>query len=554
MTPQGRLSLILSLALVAIGAFAGTAAWRSWNRPGAPEPSRQIPSRTEAVQSDVSQRETSQAEAFEAAASTLTATASDPVATAVGAALVAEHPAPIPTKPALEVEPTAASTADTLDPAFEVVPGVSAGPRLAVDPGSAPLEPDAVERVRRAFDPPRSRERFEAARTRIGMIDSGSAPRLSEWRNPSEGNVQVATPGRVRVEYTFDEELMERVFEILRRGRVAKGHAIVLDPRSGRLLAYVSTDEDGLPAEKAYPAASIVKILTAAAVLEGDERADAASCVYLGNKYRLNRRRLVPPKQGRHANLETALASSNNQCFAQWALHSVGETRLHETLARFGWLDSPAPGHEPGRVDALETDLDLGRLGSGLDGLRVTPLHVAQLASILTHGEWIEPWWVERVVDAYGRTLRLDERRPNRRVLSRDIADRLRSMLVATTKRGTAKSAFRDRRGRPRVGSIDVAGKTGNLTGWDPYGRYEWFLGLAPAEDPRVAVVVLQLQGHMWWRRSSELASDVLRAVFCDQQGCRPEYADRWTGDPERSTTPQMISLLGRPRVVGDSE
>ncbi len=405
------------------------------------------------------------------------------------------------------------------------------------------------------FDPPRSQARFELARAQAESVDPSAAPRLVEWRDRVEGGyVASTTPGPVRVEYSLDEVLTARIFQILKRGRVSRGHVIVLDPRDGRLLAYVSTDEERLPPGRAYPAASIVKILTAAAVLEQGVGEDESSCVYRGNKYRLNRRRLDRPKQGREASLETALASSNNQCFAQWALHTVGETRLRETFERFGWLAMPAPGHEEGQVEPLETPLDLGRMGSGLDGVRVTPLHVAQLASILTHGDWVEPWWVDRVVDVYGVELPTALQRPNRRVLSKDIAQRLRLMLVATTKRGTARSAFRDRRGRPRLGSIDVAGKTGNLSGRNPSGRYEWFLGLAPAQDPKIAVVVLQLQGHMWWRRSTELAADVLQEVFCDTEGCSGERADRWTGDLGDWATPLLVSELGRRRVVGHSD
>lgn len=422
----------------------------------------------------------------------------------------------------------------------------------APPPVSAPPREELA--IARTFDPPLSRARFEAARHPEGMVDPTRPPRLAEWREPDEADLSVALPGLVRVEYTMDESLTERVFEILRRGRVARGVAIVLDPRTGRLLAYASMDEDALPAGRAYPAASIVKILTASAVLERRGARSTTTCVYRGNKYRLNRRRLKPPKTGREASLESALASSNNQCFARWALNLVGAEGLRETFERFGWLSAPAPGHDAGWLEDLDSDLDLGRLGSGLDGIHVTPLHVAQMASILTHGEWIEPWWIDRVVDAFGRPLQLPARRPNRPVIDRGIADRLRSMMVATTKRGTAKSAFRDRRGRPRVGGIDVAGKTGNLTGWDPYGRYEWFLGLAPADEPAIAVVVLQLQGHMWWRRSTELASDVLRAVFCDKSGCRHELAARWTGDGASGHRPTLVSETHRPRVVADSK
>jgi len=410
--------------------------------------------------------------------------------------------------------------------------------------------PEEITRDLR-LDPPLSFERFGFARMRAGEFDPSAVPRLVEWVDAQGRTQQVADlgnpKGALRIEYSLDEELTADVFEILRRGRVGRGHAIVLDPRSGRLLAYVSTDREAFPPERAYPAASIVKILTAAAMLEESGRPGEASCVYRGNKYRLNSRRLTRPSSGRKSTLEDALATSNNQCFSQWALDILGEEKLTQTFERFGWLSPAAPGHDAGSVERVETKLDLGRMASGLDGVRVTPLHVASLTSILTGGKWIEPWWVDRIVDEGGRSLALPERSPARRVLSEEQAAELRSMMVGTTTRGTAKSAFRTRRGRPLLGGIRVAGKTGNLTGQDPFGRYEWFVGLAPAEDPKIAVVVLQLQSNLWWSKSSELAARVLKSVFCDRSGCRPERADRWTGDLGDLAAPLLISNLERP-------
>ena len=408
-------------------------------------------------------------------------------------------------------------------------------------------------------DPPRSRQRFARARAQADRIDPSAVPRLVEWldpigpasfgwrgERPPAAFPASAAGGPLRVEYSFDEKLTENVFEILRRGRVERGIAIVLDPRSGRLLAYVSTDPVALPPERAYPAASIVKILTAAALLQEAPEEAELPCVYRGNKYRLHSRRLARPANGRETSLEQALANSNNQCFSQWAVHVLGEEKLRATFTRFGWLAPPAPGHDAGRIEPISTNLELGRLGSGLAGVRVNPLHVATLASVLTHGRWIEPWWIDRVVDSRGRSLELPQRAAERPVISRKVANRLRSMLVATTTSGTAKSAFRTQRGRPLLPGIEVAGKTGNLTGGDPFGRYEWFLGLAPAEEPTIAVVVLQVQSNLWWSRSSELAAKVLRTVFCEARGCRPGLADRWTGDLDEWTAPLLISELER--------
>ncbi len=430
------------------------------------------------------------------------------------------------------------------------------GPARPAPPGlasSAVAPPPAAGDARADWrlDPPLSRHRFEFARIGADEIDPSGVPRLVEWID-RVGRLRSVSgfaggSGIRRVEYSLDEELTRNVFEILRRGRVEHGHAIVIDPRSGRLLSYVSTAPEDFPPERAYPAASIVKVLMAAALLEVEPIEGPAACTYRGNKYRLNRRRLDPPENGRESTLEDAIASSNNQCFGQWALHVLGEEKVLETLDRFGWLAEPAPGHAAGRVDAIETELDLGRVGSGLDGVRVTPLHVASLASVLTDGQLREPWWVDRVSLADGRSEPLPRSSSARRVLREDQARTLRQMMVSTTTRGTAKSAFRTRRGRPLLGDVRVAGKTGNLSGKDPVGRYEWFVGVAPADDPKIGVVVLQLQGHRWWARSSELAARVFEKVFCDRAGCRAARADRWTGSLGRGTKPMLISDLAHP-------
>ena len=45
-------------------------------------------------------------------------------------------------------------------------------------------------------------------------------------------------------------------------------HVVVLEPRSGRVLAYASTDPERFPPTRTYPAASLVKVITAATALD----------------------------------------------------------------------------------------------------------------------------------------------------------------------------------------------------------------------------------------------------------------------------------------------
>jgi hypothetical protein len=397
---------------------------------------------------------------------------------------------------------------------------------------------------------PTSRDEFERATAHLQREpapDTGAPwnpARLVEWVEPPGHRSDLAGP--LRVEYTMDVDLTRRIFEKLRRGRVTHGHVIVLEPNSGRVLAYVSSDPETFPATAAYPAASLVKVVTAAAALDGAPEQARRTCRYRGSPYRLTPSRVRPPRTGNEMSLERSLATSNNQCFAQLAVNAVGADAMLAALARFGWLEAPAPGHPPGTATVGDDDYDLGRLGCGLAGSRITPLHAAQLAASLAHGNLIEPFWVDRVVDVHGRSLPLPTRRPARLAMRPDLAEELRGMLVRTTTRGTARSAFRDRRGRRRLGDVAVAGKTGNLTGDHPYGRYEWFIGVAPAESPKVAVAVLQLQSDLWWKRSSELGADVLSTIFCDGRECRAELASRYTHDfGQARAAPESPALGG---------
>lgn len=418
---------------------------------------------------------------------------------------------------------------------------------------AAAQSPGAVDReVRRATH----RVAHDGASAEPGHAAAGRS-RLVEWIDaralglPGDPVAAGAEPGErtraggtYRVEYSLDEDLTARVFEILRRGRVERGIAIVIEPATGRLLAYVTTAPAVLPVDRPYPAASIVKVVTAAAMLERRPDPDAWDCLYEGNKYRLSERRLDPPRRGNYSTLEDALATSNNQCFSHWAIHALGEPRLRRMLERFGWAGVPGAGHARGQIDPVVSRMDLGQLGSGLDGLRVTALHVASLATVLADGRLAAPRWIDRVVDTQERTILAPRTETPRRVVSPSTAEQLRSLMVATTKRGTARRAFRSRRGLPVLGPIEVAGKTGNLNGSNPSGRYEWFFGVAPADEPQIGVVVLQVHGHLWWSRSSELAASILREVFCEGSACRPELAMRFSESPPDRSSPVLVSDL----------
>ncbi len=345
------------------------------------------------------------------------------------------------------------------------------------------------------------------------------------------------------IEYTLDAQLMQDVFEVLENGRIGLGNVVVMDPNQGRVLAYASTDLERFPPTRIYPAASLVKVITAATVLDRAPTAARMPCRFSGSPYRLTASRIDPPRRGREVTLEKALATSNNQCFAQLAVHAVGVAPLIAALGRFGWLSVPAPAHASGEANPGEGRLDTGRLGCGLAGCRITPLHAAQLAATLVRGELVSPHWIERVWDPDGRELALPGMAPGREILSPALTDELRGMLVETTRSGTARRAFRKRNGQPLLGSVTVAGKTGSLSGKNPDGRYEWFIGVAPAESPRVAIAAVVVQTPRFWRTASQVAAGVLESVFCERGRCDASRADRFTAPQAPETIARTVPL-----------
>lgn len=329
--------------------------------------------------------------------------------------------------------------------------------------------------------------------------------------------------GPLEVHYTIDPALTRQVFRVLDRHGARLANVVLLEVRTGRVLAYASTNPDRFPPTRIYPAASLIKVVTAAAALHHARDVAQSPCRFLGSPHYLSPQLVDPPSKGRLTSLEGALAMSNNQCFAQLAVRAIGSDGMVDAIRRFGFLQEPAPGHSAGAVDAGSDRYDLGKLGCGLYGCWITPMHAARMAMTLADGKQVEPYWIDRVTDASGHELQLPPRRRPKQVLTPQLASELREMMIETTVSGTARRAFTEAGGVPALGPVLVSGKTGTLSGRDPQGLYEWFAGVAPADDPQIAIAVVSVAADGHRARATVLASGILEEVFCGASGCKPD-------------------------------
>jgi peptidoglycan glycosyltransferase len=171
---------------------------------------------------------------------------------------------------------------------------------------------------------------------------------------------------------------------------------------------------------------------------------------------------------------------------------------------------SPATGnpYAPGSPNE-----DIGRIGIGQGGLLVTPLQMAMVASAVANGgRLMVPHFTDRVVNRDGVTIQKINPMLFSRVMSPATAAKVTQMMLKVVEEGTGTPA--------QLGGISVAGKTGTASiGATGSNITEpWFIGFAPAQNPRVAVAVTidRTQGGFGGTVAAPIASAVMKLLLSE--------------------------------------
>jgi penicillin-binding protein A len=309
-----------------------------------------------------------------------------------------------------------------------------------------------------------------------------------------------------------------------------RGSAIVMDPRTGAILAAVNRptfDPNDLAAQwkslrasasaplldrafaGLYPPGSTFKVFTGAAALDSGVVVPADTFIDPGyftvGAFRVaNDKNEITGTQ----NLVGAFAASSDVDFAQIGLR-LGLDGFYEYLHRFHVGDDPQLAIPAARdeVPAKETvsPSELAQMSFGQGGLAVTPLRMALVtATIANGGVMMRPQLVKEFRGQGSHRLTLPPL-VWERVLSRTTADEMRTMMIAVVRRGTGTAA--------RMNGVTVAGKTGTAThaGAPPDA---WFVCFAPAEHPRLVVAVIVEDAGYGGAVAAPIARAILTAVL----------------------------------------
>lgn len=347
---------------------------------------------------------------------------------------------------------------------------------------------------------------------------------FASWTDVLNSFAGIGTAGN-DVTLTINSKIQQAAQDAL-AGR--KGACVVMDPDTGAILAMASAPtynaadfasvieqananpDDSTLVDRAvgslYAPGSTFKMVTLATALEDDVASEdtvfsSPGTMEIGNATVSNF------NKADYGNLTLAQATelSSNTVFGQLGVE-MGAEKLVAGAEDFGFnKDIDFPLYTPASLmpsaeDLQKNEWELAWAAAGEPvgdptrpdrespaGPQATVLEMAMVGSAIANdGVIMQPYLVDSINNANGE--RSFSASPTKLIqaISKTTAGRVRDVLLGVVENGTGTAA--------KIDGIDVAGKTGTAEKQD--SNDSWFVGMAPADDPRVVVAIVIEDGE----------------------------------------------------------
>lgn len=319
-----------------------------------------------------------------------------------------------------------------------------------------------------------------------------------------------------------------------------RGAVVALDPNTGAVLAMVSSpvydtnainddkvwenlnhDEINTPllnraTQGAYPPGSVIKLVTGVGILtQGQTKPeDTINCngyaIIDGNK-------IADTRAHGQVDFSKAIALSCNTYFINKGLE-LGWTSFTDTFNKFG-LNQAINIGIPVRAGSLAEEKrrnksQLAETSFGQGDTLISPLHMALACSaIANQGIIMKPYLVKEIRKPDGKVVQVTESSPWLTAANPQVAKLVTEGMISAVEWGTATSAS--------MRGVKVAGKTGTAetkTDQEPNSLpHSWFVGFAPANEPKVVVAVIVEKSGSGGRVAAPIAREVMAAVLAEK-------------------------------------
>jgi len=307
------------------------------------------------------------------------------------------------------------------------------------------------------------------------------------------------------IQYIAEKELAAAV----EKSRAKGGIAIVMEPSTGKVLAMANyptfnpncfnKSSSGALRNRAisdsFEPGSTMKVFIVAAALEEKVVKPNEGFNCENGSYNIGGRTIHDTHKYGRLSVGEILKYSSNIGAAKIGTR-LGPERLYGYLRGFGFGAKSSidlPGEAGGYLRKKESwyGVDLAAISFG-QGVTISSIQlVAAMSAIANGGTLMQPYIVDRIIDAEGNPLKQFSPISRQRIVSAETARIVASMMEGiATEGGTGTAAS--------VDGFKVAGKTGTAQKADPVTkgysldkRTASFVGFVPADQPRLAIVVV---------------------------------------------------------------
>ncbi len=334
-----------------------------------------------------------------------------------------------------------------------------------------------------------------------------------------------------------------------RRTRARAAMAVAMDPRTGEILALAirptfnpnafatATDDErrNRAVTDPFEPGSTFKVILAAAALEEGVARPTDRFYGENGAITIASATIHDWKKYGWLTFTEVLQNSSNVGSIKVGL-SLGKERYYKYITGFGFGTPTGvglPGESRGQLRAPDrwSGLSLATMSIGQE-ISVTALQmVSAFAAVANGGRLMQPQIVRATLDGQGREVRGFEPKAIRQVITPETARTLTGIMTRVVSDGTGRHAA--------IAGFEVAGKTGTAQKMDPatrrYSRAPGvlsFVGFTPADDPRLAMIVLldEPKNEKW---GSEAAAPIFAAIGAE--------ALRYLHAPPKNTAPVQI-------------
>lgn len=338
----------------------------------------------------------------------------------------------------------------------------------------------------------------------------------------------------LNIKLTIDSNIQELVenalFEGVHEYKAKNAGAVVLDPKTGRILAMAGVSPDdrsidpnlvrvkaNIPASFMFEPGSTMKPLTMLAAV--DKHLVRPNEMIACGVYKAGKRTISDTHHYGPLNPRDIIAKSSNVGIARIA-ERIGKAKLYEKFISFGYGQKTALGLY-GETSGLFAKLQnwdgytMHSVSFG-QGISVTALqHAVAFGSVSNGGRLMRPYIVDSITDERGRVLEHYEPHALRQISSKAAADTILSYMQTVVDRGTGRHI--------KLEYITLAGKTGtaqkNVEGTRGYSSGQYtsvFVGTFPVEDPRMVIVVFYDEPAIGYHYGSTSAAPTFKKIVSD--------------------------------------